>query len=230
MFTRWRRQLAECKLFTGVGPGELNVMLQCLNPVVKEFQKDECLTVAGQDFDGVGVILEGEVMVAKENSAGRRVIMMTLGAGDMFGEMVAFSGERKWPATVIAQRDGKVMFLPPEKIVGNCRRQCPSHRLLITNMLKVVSDRALFLNKKMEYLSMKSMRGKICAFLLEQYKRCGTTTFLMPLNRNEWADFLNVARPSLSRELGKMREEGIIDFHRASVKIMNLEAMLEMAE
>ncbi|HEY8345495.1 MAG TPA: Crp/Fnr family transcriptional regulator [Bacillota bacterium] len=230
MFTKWRRQLTECSLFAGVELEDLNVMLQCLNPVVKEFQKDECLTVAGQDFNGVGVILEGEVMVTKENSAGHRIIVMTLGAGDMFGEMVAFSGERKWPATVIAQREGKVMFLPPEKIVGNCRRQCASHRLLITNMLKILSDRALFLNKKMEYLSMKSLRGKICAFLLEQYKKYGATTFLLPLNRNEWADFLNVARPSLSRELGKMKEEGLLDYHRASIKIKNLEAVRKMAE
>jgi len=230
MFTKWRQQLTECSLFAGVQPEDLNVMLQCLNPVVKEFQKDECLTVAGQEFNGVGVILEGDVMVTKENSAGQRIIMMTLGAGDLFGEMVAFSGERGWPTTVIAQREGKVMFLPPEKIVGNCLRQCASHRLLITNMLKILSDRALFLNKKMEYLSMKSLRGKICAFLLEQYKKYRTTTFLLPLNRNEWADFLNVARPSLSRELGKMKEEGLVDFHRASIKIKDLEAMRKMAE
>jgi CRP-like cAMP-binding protein len=229
MFTRWRQLLAECKLFTGVQPEDINVMLQCLNPMIREFKKDECLTFAGQDFGGVGIILEGEVMVTKENSAGNRAIMMVLGAGEMFGEMVAFSGERKWPATVIAQSKGRVMFLPPEKIVGNCHRQCPSHRLLITNMLRIVSDRALLLNKKLEYLSIKNMRGKICAFLLEQYNRCGTTTFLLPLKRNEMADYLNVARPSLSREMGRMKEEGLIDFHKASMKLKDLEALRRMA-
>ena len=102
MFTKWRQQLTECSLFAGVQPEDLNVMLQCLNPVVKEFQKDECLTVAGQEFNGVGVILEGDVMVTKENSAGQR-ILVTLGAGDLFGEMVASPENRM--ATVIAQRE-----------------------------------------------------------------------------------------------------------------------------
>jgi CRP-like cAMP-binding protein len=96
-------------------------------------------------------------------------------------------------------------------------------------MLRIVSDRALFLNKKLEYLSIKNMRGKICAFLLEQYNRCGTTTFLLPLKRNEMADYLNVARPSLSREMGRMKEEGLIDFHKASMKLKDLEALRRMA-
>jgi len=230
MYTRWKRQLTDCPLFTGVGVEELNTMLNCLNPVIREYKKDECLTVVGTDFDGVGVILEGEVLVTKESVAGDRMIMLVLDEGEMFGEMAAFSEEKKWPATVIAQREGRVMFLPPEKIVGNCHRQCPSHRLLITNMLRIVSQRALLLNKKVEYLSIKSMRGKISAFLLEQYKRFEMTTFLLPLKRNELADFLNVARPSLSREMSRMKEEGIIDFHRSSVKIRDLEALKKLVE
>ncbi len=205
-------------------------MLQCLNPALRKYKKNEYLSVQGDDFYALGILLAGEAMVVKDNAAGQRTIMTVLGEGDIFGETAAFSGEKKWPASVIAQRNCQALFLPPEKITGNCCRQCPSHRRLITNMLRIVSDRALALSKKVEYLSIKSIRGKIATFLFEQYQKQGSATFMLPLKRNEMAEFLNVARPSLSREMCRMREEGVIDFHRSSIKIKNVEALKSMIE
>jgi CRP-like cAMP-binding protein len=95
-------------------------------------------------------------------------------------------------------------------------------------MLGIVSDKALLLNRKVEYLTLKSLREKIAAYLLEQSKKTGTTTFMLPFTRHELADYLNVARPSLSRELGRMKAEGLIDFHGASVKITAVEALKRM--
>ena len=229
MFRKWQEQLATCPLFTGINQEELGTMLACINPVVRSYRKNECLTVAGENFLGVGVVFAGRAIVTKENAAGNRVIISTLQDGDLFGEMVAFSEKKVWPATVLAQQNSEVFFLPPEKIVGNCPRQCLSHRLLITNMLRIVSEKALILSRKVEYLTIKSLRGKIATFLLEQAKKMGAVTFMLPFNRNELADFLNVARPSLSRELGKMKAEGLIDFHGASVKIMDVEALRRTA-
>ena len=93
------------------------------------------------------------------------------------------------------------------------------------NMLSVVSEKAINLNRKVEYLAMKSLRAKLSRFLLEQYKKAGKTMFVMPLNRSELSDFLNVSRPSLSREMCRMRDEGIIDFYRSSVQILDEEAL-----
>ena len=85
------------------------------------------------------------------------------------------------------------------------------------------------LNKKIEYLTIKSMRGKISTYLLEQYKRTGDKNIILPLNRNELSDFLNVSRPSMSREMSKMRDEGVIDFHLTAFRILNLEAVKIMS-
>ena len=74
------------------------------------------------------------------------------------------------------------------------------------------------------------MRGKISAFLLEQYEKQGSATFILPLKRNEMAEFLNVARPSLSREMCRMRDEGLIDFHQSTIKIKDLEALKNLIE
>jgi CRP-like cAMP-binding protein len=224
-YDKWPDALSKCRLFKGIEEDEREIMLECIRPKVFSYSKNGMICIEGDSFTGIGIILSGKATIAKENSAGNRMIMEMLGPGDMFGEMVAFSGNGVWPATVMAQSPLSVIFMPAKMILSQCRKLCPSHRMLLVNMLEVISKKALMLNRKIEYLAVKSLRGKIASFLLEQYKLIGRTALTMPMKRNELADFLNVSRPSLSREMGKMRDEGLIGFCRSSVEILDLAAL-----
>lgn len=222
--------LQRCPLFEALEDAEMQEVLGCLNPRREEHEKNELVRRAGEPFSAVGLVLSGEVIITKETAAGNRMILEVLGPGGMFGEMAAFSGEPTWPATVIAQSPCTVLFLPPEKILGNCSKACANHKRLIANMMKIISRKALTLNKKIEYLTVRSIRGKLSLYLLEQYKKAGSLTLTLPLKRDELADFLNVSRPSLSRELCNMRDEGMIEFYRSSLKIKDLSSLLQAAE
>lgn len=217
-------------LFAGIESEALNDMLICMNPTISIHKKNEFVSVAGEKLEQFGIIISGSVAVTKENSSGDRVIIAILNHGDTLGEMAVFSGKKLWPATVIAQEECEVMFITPEKIVGQCEKSCLSHRMLILNMLKIISKKALMLNKKVEYLAIRNLRDRISKFFVEEYNKSGNLYFLMPMNRNEFADFLNVSRPSLSREMCKMRDEGLIEFHKSSIKIKNITALKHLAE
>ncbi len=230
MFKKQIGDLSKCELFKGIAPEELNAVFSCLRPKVSVYEKNEFVAVAGEEFTGLGIVISGEVVVTRENAAGARVILAVNGPGEMFGEMFAFSGKRAWPVSVAARTACTVMFLPAGKIICNCERLCASHRQLVTNMLEIVSGKALMLHRKMEYLTIKSLRAKISFFLLEQYQKTGIATFMLSMKRNELADFLNVTRPALSREMGRMRDEGVIEFQGESVKIKELKALRSMAE
>ncbi|HHV65972.1 MAG TPA: Crp/Fnr family transcriptional regulator [Peptococcaceae bacterium] len=230
MFQKWLDSITKCALFEDIPTEQLLGVLQCMNLKVNEYRKDDYLTLAGDTFTEIGIILQGTVALTKETASGGRVIIGLLGPGEMFGEMAAYSGQKFWPLTVIAKTNCTVMFFSQDKIVGCCDKVCSSHKKLIMNMLKVLAKRALMLNRKVEYLSIKSLRGKICSYLLEEYNKNGRTTFQLDLNRNELADFINVSRPSLSRELGKMRDEGLIDFHSTAIKIKDFAALQEQCE
>ena len=230
MYLKWIEAIKKSGLFRDINNEELNVMLECLRPRICSYKRNELITVEGERFEGVGILLSGNASVTRENAAGNRIIITMLKPGSMFGEMAAFSGKGVWPATVFAQDACVVTFLPPEKILGSCERACASHRMLILNMLKIISNKALMLNTKVEYLTIKSMRGKISRFLMEQHKKTGSLIFMLPMKRNELADFLNVSRPSLSREMCRMKEEGIIDFHMASIRIKDIEALKRIIE
>lgn len=212
-------------LFDGISANELDSLANCLQPKVYTYNKNSYITINGEPFTGLGLLLTGQAAVIKENQTGNRNIMAVLKAGNIFGEMIAFSGKHNWPASVFAQTSCFVIFLSPDKITGNCANACGGHTQLIKNMLSILSEKALLLNRKVEYLTISSMRGKISAYLLEQWNLTGTTTFNLSLSRNELADFLNVSRTALSREMGRMRDEGMIEFYRTSIKIHNLETL-----
>lgn len=220
--------LMSSSLFTGISICGLENMMNCLQPNLSAYKKNSYITLEGDPFTGLGVLLTGEAAVIKENMAGSRNIMAILRSGDIFGEMIAFSGKRHWPATVFAQTDCSVIFLLPDKITGKCTNACEGHAQLINNMLSILSEKALLLNRKVEYLSLGSMRGKISTYLLEQHQSTEKNVFNLPLNRNDLADFLNVSRTALSREMGRMRDEGLIEFYRSSVKINNIDALKEI--
>ncbi len=230
MYEKWIETLSGSVLFSGIQGQDLKPMMECLRPVKGHFKKNEYIVITGAKFEGVGILLSGAATVLKENVLGERVIMSMLAPGDIFGEMAAFSSLNTWPATVQAQEDCLVLFLSGDKIIGNCENACIGHKRLIINMLGIVTEKALNLNKKVEYLTIKSMRGKISAFLLEQYKKHGNTTFMLPMNRNELADYLNVSRPSMSREMSHMKEDGVIDYYLSSIQIKDMGALKRMVE
>jgi CRP-like cAMP-binding protein len=229
MFEKYLEEVSKTSLFQGIERDDIPAMLNCLKPRVCSYNKNDYIVTGGEAYESVGIVLKGAATVSKENAEGNRIVMTLLKQGDIFGEIIAFSSQMTWPATVQAQETCVVLFLPRGKIVGECDRMCSWHRTLIQNFLRVISERAMMLNKKVEYLTIKSMRGKISTYLLEQYSREGDVNITLPLNRNELSDFLNVSRPSMSREMSKMRDEGIIDFHLTAVKIMDIEGLKQMS-
>lgn len=85
------------------------------------------------------------------------------------------------------------------------------------------------LNRKVNYLMIKSLRSRICALLLEYHQKEGRDIFTLPMNRNGMADFLNVSRPSMSRELRRLQEEGVIEYHLATFRILDSSALKKFA-
>lgn len=225
MYQEWLEILQASALFRGIDSMTLNIMLECLKPRIKQYQYREIVTVSGQPFQGIGVVASGRIALTKETYSGNRIMMGILDTGDIFGEMVAFSDSRVWPATVIAQEDCCLLFLPPAKILGNCSNLCASHSILIMNLLNILSNKALMLNKKIEHLSSKNVRGKISSYLLETSRQTGKTTFIMPMKRHELADYLAMPRPSLSREMAKMRDAGLINYAGLWIQINDILAL-----
>ncbi|MGI6123238.1 MAG: Crp/Fnr family transcriptional regulator [Acetivibrionales bacterium] len=222
--------LLKCELFNNIGEDELKPLLGCLKPLFQCYPKNAIVVRNGERLDSLGIVLEGEASVYKESISGNRVLLKNIGIGEMFGEIAVFARQNEWPALVQAITPLTVCFISKNKIIDQCENVCKWHNHLINNMLGLVSERALILSKKMEYISIKTMRSKLSTYIYEQYLKRKTPTLTLPMNRQQLADFLNVSRPSMSRELSRMRDEGIIDFHQSAVRIQDIEKLKEFCE
>lgn len=226
MYDQWIDMLGDTALFKGIDKGELVKILGCSNPSIKQYKKREIITIEKSEFTGIGLVLEGQVTLTKDNLAGDRLIISRIKAGDIFGEISAFV-DKSWLETVTAQTDCQILFISPDRIIGMCPHMCNGHRLLIQNTLHLVSQTAYVLHKKVEMLSLNSIRKKISTYLLEQYYIKEEFVFKIPLKRNELAEYLHVQRPSLSRELANMKDEGIIEFQGNAFKVLDFGRLKE---
>ncbi|WAM33075.1 Crp/Fnr family transcriptional regulator [Caldicellulosiruptor morganii] len=212
-------KLSETKLFRGIEKSSIERLLSDCNVVQKSFEKDEIIVFEGDECTSIGIILEGLVDIKKVLSSGKEYTITTLYPGDTFGEAVIFSSSNTFPAMVIAKCRTVILFLSKESIINLSKK---SERFLY-NFLNILSDRILLLNSKLKESTFITLRQKICNFLLEEYKKQKSFKIKLPLSKYELAEKFNVQRPSLSRELIKMREEGLIDFWGKEIWIKNLE-------
>lgn len=221
--------LVTCPLFQGLTEIELLAYLQQARITVHNYSKNEFIAFSGEPMSGIGIILEGKVLIMRENVAGQRAFMTEMGASNMFGEALLFSKSPLWPATIKALTRTKLFFLPFNTFMQTLP-DCPDcQKKIFTNLLMDLSEKALLLTKKVHYLTLKGMREKIFAYLTTLYKEQQKDQLLLPHTRQEIADLLNVCRTSLSRELHKLHREGIITLSGKHVLLHNIPLITEYA-
>lgn len=170
--------------------------------------------VAGHTNPFVGIILSGTAKIIKENLYADRMIIQKLSEGDMFGETYACMGLKSAEVSIEALCDTKVLAIDVERIVASCPNTCIFHRQLNMNLLKILSSKNIQLNQKLFFLSHKTIRNRIFAYLYDEANRQKSKSFEIPFNRNELSEYLCIDRSALSRELSNMKKEGQIDYHK----------------
>lgn len=222
--------LKKCVLFRGIEECNYVHLLNCLNAQIKYYEEEEFLFFAGDVIDHIGIVLSGRVEILKENLAGNKHIIAVLDPSHMFAEGIVCTATRMSPVTVQAMEPVKILLIPYERIIKSCGRICTFHIELIQNMMVILGEKNVTLNWKLELLTLKGMREKLACYLLKASVENNSNTFQIPLNRTELADFLNVSRTSMCRELTRMKNEGLIDLYGRSFKILDKERLAQCLE
>jgi CRP-like cAMP-binding protein len=221
----YHKLLLNCALFRNIKEEDLGHLLMCLSSYTKNYRSDEYVFFAGNTVNYVGILLTGSAEIIKENPAGSRHIMAFLSPGQIFGEGIVCTSKRVSPVTIRVKESSKLLFIPYENIIKSCKNACGFHVQIIQNMMMILGEKNFNLNMKIELLTLKGMREKIAAFLLNEYRERNTLTFQIVPNRNELAEFLNVSRTSMCRELARMKELKILDYYQNSFKILSLDML-----
>ncbi|MEE3363020.1 MAG: Crp/Fnr family transcriptional regulator [Anaerovoracaceae bacterium] len=179
----------------------------------------ETVIRAGEPADRIGIVLSGVVQIVRTDISGNNSILGRAGAGDIFGESLAFSDEASMPVSVVSPVDSEIMML---RASGLSRGTDPYAGGMIRfrdNLIRIMASKNLSFNRKIEVTSRRTTREKLLAYLSIQARDAGSREFDIPFDRQQLADYLEVDRSGLSAEIGKLRRQGIIESSRSHFKI-----------
>lgn len=206
--------LEKANLFKNIERTDLISLLTCLQAVTKKYKKNSFIQRAGDPISYIGIVLKGSVEVIQEDALGRKTILTSIGKSGIFGEAVVTAQIAESPVSVSASEETVICFLNYNAMVTTCGNSCMFHTRLIQNMLEIMAMKAILLSRKLNYVLMKSIRDKVMVYLLDEYQQKAKKVVTIPYNREELAAYLSVDRSALSRELSRMKEEGLIRYRK----------------
>lgn len=203
--------LRKCPLFQGLAEEKFTSILDCLGGNVVHFAKRETILSEGEPVRYMGIVLSGSAQVIQVDYFGNRSIVASLEPSELFAESFACAEVKEMPVQVVANEDGtQVLWIDQLRIRRPCGNDCGFHRELIDNLLKIAATKNLVFHQKVEILSKRSTREKLMAYLMLQAKKNHGSSFTIPFDRQELADYLGVDRSGLSAEISKLRREGVL--------------------
>lgn len=206
--------LMRSRLFDGVEEEDLVVMLDCMEAKIRRYRKGEYVFRQGEMLDAIMVLEEGCLHVQRDDYWGNRSIISVVGVSELFGEAYAVPGSGPLQNDVVAVEDSVVIAFDVRRVLTTCSSACVFHSMAVNNLFGAIAEKNRQLVQKMDHISRRSTREKLISYLSSEAVRTGSGSFEIPLNRQQLADFLSVDRSAMSAELGRMRDEGLIQFEK----------------
>ena len=215
--------LTQCPIFRGITENEAEYLLKKIHFQIKSFSKDEVVVVAGDPVLNLNIIISGSVRGEMIDYSGKTIKIEDIEAPKPLATAFLFGQENKFPVTVTANNDAKILTIP----VSEFLKLLQMNTLILKNYLNSISSRAQFLSQKLHFLSFKTIKGKVAHFLLQQ---AGEKFHSVELKntQQQLADLFGVTRPSLARIFGEMQKEGLIRISNKTVTLLDKMALNEL--
>jgi CRP/FNR family transcriptional regulator, dissimilatory nitrate respiration regulator len=213
-------------LFRNKSEQEISHLLSQIRTIVRNCTKNEVIVTEGEPATMMGLVLTGTIEIQKIYSTGKSITVSRFTTGSTFGEAVVFSKSNLYPATVVSADSSSILLFPKQELL----RLFSLDSDILVMFMQNMSERLVLLNQKIEILSLGSLRQRIAYFLLKESKKQKTEHINVPFNKRVWAEHLNSARPSLSRELCYMRDQGWIAFDDTTVDILQMDTLERLLE
>lgn len=212
--------LTKCPLFEQIEEDHLLKMLTCLGAKIEFFDKKYTIIAEGNPARYIGIVLSGSAQIIQVDYYGNRSILSSIEPSEVFAEAFACAEIKHIPVTVIANEPCEIMLIDCNHILHTCSNNCGFHQQLIFNLMKDLATKTLLFHQKIEITSKRTTREKLMTYLLFQAKKMGSSSFDIPFDRQELADYLEVDRSGLSAEISKLRNEGILESKRNHFELL----------
>lgn len=204
------KRLAESKLFSGVPFDEIEDLVNANRGHLSYYHKGEILIHEGEAWNSVDVILEGSVSVKRLFYDGSESAVHLLCENGVIGMEFMQKADQKSQYYYVAECD--VITYGIHKWFFSDYRQLGQKVSfqMLKNLISILSHENIRQHRKLDVLSTRNLRERILVYLNYEQKKRRSVEFDIPYSREALAAFLCVNRSALSRELGRMEQEGIL--------------------
>ena len=209
--------IRKCPLFEGLTDNEIIDLMHTVRYRVIRLYKGDFLFVAGEDCLHANILIDGEVVAFLEGASDRYISMSTFHAGNMFAPAFLFAQDRRYPVTVQATTNTKVLRI----LSTDFERLLELDPRLSKNFTFILSNLIAGLTKKVGMLLL-SVRDKVIFFLKEERRRQQSNTIQLSMSRQELADHFGIQKYSLQRALNELQESGAIRIDGKTIEILKL--------
>lgn len=213
--------LKNCTFFNHLNENEIESILPSIDYNVKKYTKSQIIALEEDHLTGIGIILEGKIEMQKIHTTAKTVVITTMKQYDIFGEVIVFSNSTHYPVTILSLTNSKILYISKTDILKLCKLSTQ----FIENLMTQLSNKMLILSDKLTLLSYKTIREKVSSFLITESQHQKTLIIMLNSSKKNIADQLGITRPSFSRELILMKEEGLIIYDNKTITITNLDSI-----
>lgn len=217
--------LADIPLFQGIDAPGLEEMAEALRMHEERYCKDELILKAGTFTQSLGIVLAGSATIESNDVWGTRTILGFAGPGEAFAETYALLPKEPLLVDVRAHEGCRILFIRISLLAAYAAPQKPWASELSQNLLMNAARKNLMLSRRSFLIALKSVREKVMAYLNAESIKHKASTFEIPFNRQQLADYLNVERTALSKELSRMQAEGYISYRKNRFTILAKESV-----
>ena len=206
-------------IFRGMTENEIIEALKGLNAITKRYEKGSTILCAGSTTGSMGLVIDGSVTIENNDIWGNRTILGYVGKNDFFAETYGFLSHEPMLVDVFANEDCRIVFLAIAILRSDTLKNEVWASKIVSNLLVISTQKNLALSGRSFHISHKTVRARVMSYLNSESIRKGKMAFNIPFNRQQMADYLNLDRTALSKELGRMKREGLIDFNKSHFQI-----------
>lgn len=186
---------------------------------LENYEKGQVIHLQNELCNNVDIILSGQICVQNIVENGNLLTVGVFSTPDIIGANLIFSSSNFYAMTVVSTSKATVLHMPKDLILDLCK----SNENFMVGFMQAISDRSIKLANKISTISLKTIRRSIIDFLIYEYHLQKTKVIKLQLSKKDLAERLGIQRSSLSRELNKMRQDGLVEFDSKSITIKNID-------
>ncbi len=211
-------KISESSFFKGINPGEVAHILNFVHHQIKSYEPESIIAYSGEECDKLYILIEGSIRGEVVDYSGKVIKIEDVFAPDTFAEAFLFADDNKLLVNIVANINTKILIIYKSELL----KLFNSNSKILENYLNIVSNRFVTVTRKMKFLSLKTIKGKLAFYFLQLANKKKSRKIILDKTQHELAEYFGITRPSLTRSIRDLNNEGIIKAHGKTIEILEI--------